>query len=133
MSTRETKGLEIANKAKITRKGNLYLVPSLAGNGLYTVDAETERCTCPDFEFRRATCKHIFAVSFYIERTKTVTTTTTEDGKAVTKTVETETVKVEKRVSYLQGQAAKLDKFVQVRRQSFGFKIPKHRVVMRQP
>lgn len=103
MSIRETKGLVIANQAKITRKGNLYLVPSQAGRGHYTVDAEAQRCSCPDFEFRRSACKHIFAVSIHIERTQTVTTTTTQtpDGEAtVTQTVET--VKVEKRVTYAQ-------------------------------
>ena len=103
MSIREQKGIEIANKAKITRKGNLFLVPSLAGSGQYTVDAEAGRCTCPDYDFRRANCKHIFAVSYHIQRTRTVTTTTTETPKGkVTKTVETETVKVEKRVTYKQ-------------------------------
>jgi hypothetical protein len=92
MSIRETKGLAIANQAKITRKGNLYLVPSQGGRGLYTVDADAQRCSCPDFEYRRSACKHIFAVSIHIERTQTVTTTTTQtpDGEAtVTQTVET--------------------------------------------
>lgn len=103
MSLREQKGLEIANKAKITRKGNLFLVPSLAGSGQYTVDADEGRCTCPDYEFRRANCKHIFAVSIHIQRTRTVTTKTTETDKGkITETVETETVKVEKRVTYKQ-------------------------------
>lgn len=106
MSIREKKGLEIANRAAITRKGNLYLVPSQSRNGHYTVDANAQHCSCPDFEFRRAACKHIFAVSVHIERTKTVTTTKTEDGEAtVTQTVETETVKV-KRVSYKQDWTA---------------------------
>jgi transposase len=96
MSIRETKGLAIADQAKITRKGNLFLVPSQGRGGHYTVDADAQRCSCPDFEFRRATCKHLYAVSIHVERTKTVTSTTTvEDGKApVTQTVETETVKV---------------------------------------
>ncbi len=97
MSIRENKGREIAEKAAITRKGNLYLVPSQGRGGHYTVDADAQRCSCPDFEFRRAACKHIYAVQITIERTKTVTVTTeqADDGKAtVTQTVETETVKV---------------------------------------
>lgn len=104
MSIREQKGLDIANQAKITRKGNLFLVPSQGGRGQYTVDADAQRCSCPDFEFRRSACKHIFAVSIHIERTKTVTTTTKiEEGKpTVVETVSTETVKVEKRVTYAQ-------------------------------
>jgi transposase len=103
MSIREKKGLDIANQAKITRKGNLYVVPSQGGRGQYTVDADAERCSCPDFEYRRAVCKHLYAVSIYIERTKTVTTTTKiEQGKTITETVSTETVKVEKRATYTQ-------------------------------
>lgn len=106
MSIREKKGLDIANQAAITRKGDLFLVPSQGGRGQYTVDADAQHCTCPDFEFRRAACKHIYAVSIHIERTKTVTTTTTDDGQAtVTQTVETETVKV-KRTTYKQDWTA---------------------------
>ena len=101
---RQQKGLEIASKSNITRKGNLWLVPSQNGGGEYTVnmDAEKPHCTCRDHEFRRSVCKHIVAVQVTIERTKTVTTTQTEDGTStVTQTVETETVKV-KRTTYKQ-------------------------------
>ncbi|MDQ3254551.1 MAG: transposase [Acidobacteriota bacterium] len=64
---------------------------------------EKPHCTCRDYEFRRATCKHLYAVFNAVERTKTVITTTKiEEGKpAVTETVSTETVKV-KRVTYKQ-------------------------------
>ena len=105
MDAREQRGLEIANKTKLTRKGDLWLVPSENSNQQYTVDPNPEKlhCTCRDHEFRRATCKHIHAVLIVVERTKTVVTTTKiEEGKpAVTETVSTETVKV-KRVSYSQ-------------------------------
>jgi transposase/predicted nucleic acid-binding Zn finger protein len=101
---REKKGQAIAERAGITRKGNLYLVPSQGRGGHYTVDADAGRCSCPDFEFRQAACKHIYAVQVTIERTQTVTTTMVETagGKAtVTETVSTETVKV-KRTTYRQ-------------------------------
>lgn len=105
MDAREQRGLEIANKTKLTRKGDLWLVPSENSNQQYTVDPNPEKphCTCRDHEFRRATCKHIHAVLVVVERTKTVVTTTKiEKGKpAVTETVSTETVKV-KRVTYKQ-------------------------------
>jgi hypothetical protein len=57
MEPREIKGLEIAAKTKLTRKGktNLWLVPSQAGQEeKYTVamHGETPECTCRDFEFR---------------------------------------------------------------------------------
>lgn len=106
MDARQQKGQEIAAKANITRKGNLWLVPSQNSSRAYTVNLESDKphCTCRDHEFRRATCKHIVAVQVTIEQTKIVTTTTVEatDGMpAITETVITETVKV-KRVTYRQ-------------------------------
>jgi transposase len=106
MDARQQKGQEIADKASITRKGHLWLVPSQNGGGAYTVNLESDKphCTCRDHEFRRAVCKHIVAVQVTVERIKTVTTTTLEatDGQAaITETVTTETVKV-KRTTYKQ-------------------------------
>lgn len=100
MDAREQRGLEIATKSKLTHKNGLWLVPSQHSGQQYTVDttADEPRCTCRDFEFRRARCKHIIAVQVTVERTKTTTTKTTAKGK--TKTV-IETVKV-KRLTYAQ-------------------------------
>src|SRR5215203_3523775 len=76
MEPREIKGLEIAAKSKVIRKGksNLWLVPSQAGREeKYTVAMRDEKpeCTCRDFEFRNAKCKHIFAVEYTIQREQT--------------------------------------------------------------
>lgn len=87
MDIRQQKGITIAAKSTIKRDGNLYLVPSQSGNGKYKVDVEAKHCTCPDFDFRQAKCKHIYAVEHTIERSKT---TVIENGK----TTVTETVKV---------------------------------------
>ncbi|HEU0145005.1 MAG TPA: transposase, partial [Nitrososphaera sp.] len=87
MDIRQQKGIAIAAKATIKRDGNLYLVPSQSGKGKYKVDADAKHCTCPDFDFRQAKCKHIYAVEHTIERSKT---TVTENGK----TTVTEMVKV---------------------------------------
>lgn len=89
MEPREIKGLEIAAKSKVIRKGksNLWLVPSQAGREeKYTVAMHEEKpeCTCRDFEFRDTKCKHIFAVEYTIQREQTA------DGSTIT----TETVKV---------------------------------------
>jgi predicted nucleic acid-binding Zn finger protein len=92
MSIREEKGRQIADRYRITRKGNLWLVPSQSGRGKYTVDADAQRCSCPDFDFRRQPCKHIFAVQTTVEREQTTVTETAADGS--TKTTVTETVKV---------------------------------------
>jgi hypothetical protein len=42
MNEREQRGLQIAATCKMTKKGNLWLVPSQSGHGRYTV--------CPDPE-----------------------------------------------------------------------------------
>jgi transposase len=87
MDIRQQKGNEIADRARIIKEGNLYLVPSQSGKGKYKVRPDLPYCSCPDFDFRRQPCKHIFAVQVTIERTKT---TVTENGK----TTVTETIKV---------------------------------------
>jgi transposase len=86
ITEREIKALQIATTSKLTRKGNTWIVPSQAGHGEYKVnpDPESPRCTCPDFEFRNAKCKHVLAVEYTLMRE------TTADGQ----TVVTETVKV---------------------------------------
>jgi transposase len=99
MSIREKKGQDIADRFRITRKGNLWLVPSQSGKGKYQVDAEAGRCTCPDFDLRRDKCKHIFAVETTIRRETKTVTETKADG--ATKTTVTETVTV-KRKTYPQ-------------------------------
>jgi transposase len=87
MEPREIKGLEIAAKSKLTRKGDVWLVPSQSNKlEKYTVALDTEKpsCTCRDHEFTSDRCKHIFAVEYTIEREQTA------DGQ----TVVTETVTV---------------------------------------
>jgi Transposase DDE domain/SWIM zinc finger len=84
MDARQEKGLQIAATTKLVPEGNMWLVPSQAGKGKYVVDSDANQCTCPDFEARQTTCKHIYAVSFTIERE------TTADGQ----TIVTETMKV---------------------------------------
>src|SRR5438046_500464 len=99
MNIREEKGRQIADRFRIVKSGNLYLVPSQSGKGKYQVDVEAKRCTCPDFDFRHQPCKHILAVELTIEREKTTTTTTDTQGNTTTTT--TETVRV-KRKTYRQ-------------------------------
>ena len=89
MEPREIKGLEIAAKTKLTRKGksNIWLVPSqsgLADKYSVALDSEKPSCTCRDHEFTNDRCKHIFAVEYTVQREQS------PDGQ----TVITETVKV---------------------------------------
>jgi Transposase DDE domain/SWIM zinc finger len=95
MSLRESKGHDIADKYSIARHNGLWLVPSQSGKGGYKVDAEKQTCSCPDFDIRRAKCKHIYAVEVTIQRTHTAVT-----KKGVTTT--TETVKVTRKETYRQ-------------------------------
>lgn len=95
MNLREQKGQQIAYKRKITQSGNLYLVPSQSGKGKYKVNPQEQTCSCPDYDFRRQPCKHIYAVQVSIRmEKKTVTkngvTTTTETVKVTRKTYKQE-------------------------------------------
>jgi hypothetical protein len=92
MSLREVKGQDIADRFRIVKSGDLYLVPSQSGKGKYKVDSEAGRCSCPDNEYTGAKCKHIFAVEFTIRRETKKTFMVDASGKATT-TI-TETVKV---------------------------------------
>ena len=49
--------------------GEMYTVVGQNG-GTYTVDGREGRCTCPDFEYRGATCKHIRRQEFATGRRK---------------------------------------------------------------
>ena len=72
---REQRGLRIAATCKLTKKGQVWLVPSQSGHGRYTVspDPEAPHCTCPDHETRGLKCKHLFAVEFAMQRRSTTT------------------------------------------------------------
>jgi transposase/predicted nucleic acid-binding Zn finger protein len=93
MSIREVKGQDIANRFRIVREGNLYFVPSQSGKGKYKVRPDIPYCSCPDYEFRRDKCKHIYAVEISIQRERKTVTETKADGTTKTTTTETVTVK----------------------------------------
>ena len=80
MDAREQRGLAIAALCKLTRKGDVWIVPSQSGMGRYTVSpiAATPHCTCPDHETRGTKCKHLFAVEYTMSREATKDGTVTE-------------------------------------------------------
>jgi transposase len=98
MEAREQRGLEIAARARIERKGKAWIVPSQSLNGTYrvTMGESGPSCTCPDFELRGLTCKHGYAVEIVIQR-ETVTET---NARGDSRTTVTETAAV--RVTYPQ-------------------------------
>jgi len=97
----QQKGQQIAQRAKIKQEGRLWLVPSQSGRAAYRVDVERQRCNCADFEFRQATCKHLYAVQFTLEQIERTKTTVTENGKTTT----TETVKITRKTYKQQWRA----------------------------
>ena len=71
MNTRKQKGEQIAKTVQIENKGlGKWIVPSQTGSGAYTVNREGEgfKCSCPDFQNRGQTCKHIYAVEIKVLR-----------------------------------------------------------------
>lgn len=90
MDGRQTRGLQIAATLKIQEKGGGWIVPSQSLVGRYTVtrDGDAFHCSCPDFELRQSTCKHGYAVEFYLKRETTIT----PDGE--TTITETQAVRV---------------------------------------
>jgi hypothetical protein len=92
MSLREAKGREIADKFRIVRDGNLYIVPSQSNSKKYKVDPTAQTCSCPDHEYTGFKCKHLIAVELTIKREIKTTTKIAPNGQ--TTTITTETVKV---------------------------------------
>ena len=77
---RQQRGLELAATKRITKAGTTWVVPSQSSNSRYTVSrgATGYRCTCPDFELRGETCKHGYAVEFFLKRETAPDGTVTE-------------------------------------------------------
>ena len=91
INERENRGIVIAARCRIHKRGDSWIVPSQSGPGKYAVylDGDASHCTCPDHETRGVKCKHIFAVEIVSQREEN------PDGSAtVVKTVTvTETVR----------------------------------------
>jgi transposase len=88
---REQRGLVIAATSKLQKSDDgRWFVPSQTGHRgtYYTVKPDPAKpfCSCPDFEARQQTCKHIYAVEIVTKREYT------DDGQTQTFT-ETVTVK----------------------------------------
>ena len=95
MDARQQRGMELAATRTIKkRECGFWAVPSQSGTGAYQVNFENEipTCSCPDFETRQLKCKHIFAVTYVIQREQNADGSTT-----VTETV---TIKSETRKTY---------------------------------
>lgn len=67
ITERKQRGYEIANRYRIQKDGEFYIVPS-SKTGKYKVSLFFQTCTCPDFENRKAKCKHLYATEFHVDR-----------------------------------------------------------------
>ena len=68
---RRERGLAIANFSEsFIRPDEFgYKVTSQSGNGVYLVNFDRgDYCTCPDYEKRKAACKHIYSVKEFLRR-----------------------------------------------------------------
>ena len=63
---RQERGYEIAKRKQVKAVQDGWLVESQSGNGFYKV-SDTFVCDCPDSEFHKATCKHAYAVRYYLD------------------------------------------------------------------
>src|SRR5690242_16836497 len=75
MDPRQERGMRLAETGRIRRKrsgmGQVFTVPSQSNaNGSYTVIRRRDdfMCSCPDYELRGQTCKHGFAVQYFLRR-----------------------------------------------------------------
>jgi transposase len=68
---RKQRGLEIAARMRIRRRGDVFIVPSqyAAKRTTYQVQfGDNPTCTCEDHTTRHCRCKHIYAVEFFVSR-----------------------------------------------------------------
>jgi transposase len=68
VNTREAKAIELADRDRVIRNGNKWLVFSLNGPERYEVTLQPLFCTCPDFETRHEDCKHTMAARITLSR-----------------------------------------------------------------
>src|SRR4030042_5730467 len=71
MDNRTVRGYAIISKGDTPFMVNEeeFLIPSQSGNGKYRVsnNGSDWTCECPDFQKRKADCKHIYSVRFYLK------------------------------------------------------------------
>ncbi len=65
LQDRKAKGYKIAQQKQIWITKDGWLVESQSGNGFYKV-SNAFICNCPDSELHKETCKHAFAVRYYL-------------------------------------------------------------------
>jgi transposase len=62
MDARRERARELADRGRVVKKDDHWLVFSLTSPEKYRVTLYPVSCTCPDFELRQEACKHVLAV-----------------------------------------------------------------------
>jgi transposase len=65
---REAKAIELADRGRVVKRPNGWMVYSLSSSEKYFVTVLPLSCSCPDFELRHEPCKHILAVQITLSR-----------------------------------------------------------------
>lgn len=65
---REEKAIELADRGRVVKRPNGWLVYSLNSSEKYFVTVLPLSCSCPDFDLRQEPCKHILAVQITLSR-----------------------------------------------------------------
>jgi transposase len=72
VEARKLRGFEIAKTNHISKNGKGWLVPSQSNGTPYIVqfsdNGDEPTCNCPDHQYRKMKCKHIFAVELTVTR-----------------------------------------------------------------
>lgn len=63
---RKVKGMSIAKEHKIKQVAGGWIVPSQNSNQTYFVNEHDFECDCPDCKNRQLTCKHAYAVKYFL-------------------------------------------------------------------
>jgi hypothetical protein len=107
MGARKERGRVIADTCRITRKGDVWVVPPPSGGGRYEVrmGGQYPSCTCPDYETRAERRKHLYAVEFAIRREENDDGSTTETRtRTLAETVERRPTDRQDRPAYTKAQ-----------------------------
>jgi len=113
IEARRSRGFEIAQTNHITKNDKGWLVPSQSTGTPYIVqlsdNGDEPTCNCPDHQYRKMKCKHIFAVEL------TVTREIDEQG-TVTETKTTKVTYSQDWTAYNLAQTQQKDLFMQLLR-----------------
>ena len=118
---REQRGLIIAAKNKLQQTGDgRWFVPSQSGNAgqatgrFYEVKPDPSKpyCSCPDFEARQRTCKHLYAVEIVTQREFIFDEET--QTETVTETVTVKQTYKQEWMAYNRAQTNEKDRFLEL-------------------